>query len=74
MTKDGMTLPRRGWLSSEEIMVPYAQVRYGYHQGSLNLFKVGEDAVRRSFPVRDIWNAIIFEEIMTAIGMVKLKK
>jgi hypothetical protein len=74
MTAEGMTLPSNRLFGKDEIFVPYTQIRYGFNQGLLNIVKSDEEHIKRSFTIRDTWNAAIFEEILKAIQTVKSKK
>jgi hypothetical protein len=74
MTADGMTLSNNHIFGRKDVFVPYSQIRYGFNQGVLTVVKDGETKVNRAFVVRDVWNAIIFEQLLKAISIVKTQK
>ncbi len=74
MTADGMTLSSGMLMWRKDVFVPYSEIRYGFNQGNLTVVKNGDNSVNRSFVVRDQWNAVIFEQILKAIQIVKSKK
>jgi hypothetical protein len=74
MSAEGMTLSSGALLWKKEVFVPYSQIRYGFNQGNLTVVKDGERTVSRSVAVRDTWNAVIFEQLLKAIQIVKTQK
>lgn len=51
----------------EEIMVPWSDVRFGVHQGRLNLSSSQNKKFAKAYSLRDTWNAVIFEQITKAL-------
>ena len=58
----------------EEILVPWSDVRFGVHQGHLNLSSNQNKKFTKSFALRDAWNAVIFEQITKAFFKLRDKK
>lgn len=67
ITKDGIYL-RTGMLMWEkEHLIPWKDVRYGNHNGSLNISSSANDKLAATMSVRDVWNAVIFEPILKTL-------
>jgi hypothetical protein len=47
----------------EEILIPWSDSTFNVHQGHLNLFSKQNKKVKKSYALRDVWNAVIFEQI-----------
>jgi hypothetical protein len=50
-------------LWKEDVLVPWSHVRFGTHQGHLNLSSSQNKKFSKSYSLRDVWNAVIFEQI-----------
>jgi hypothetical protein len=74
MTAQGMTLPSPKLFGQDEVFVPYAQIRYGFSNGVLTVVNNRDEKIKRSFTLRETWNAAIFEQILKAIPLVQNKK
>ena len=55
----------------EDIMVPWSDVRFGIHQGHLNLSSSNNKKFKKSFALRSVWNAVIFEQITKALSKIR---
>jgi hypothetical protein len=55
----------------EEIMVPWSDVRFGVNQGHLNLGSSNNKKFAKSFALRSVWNAVIFEQITKALSKLR---
>ncbi|MEI8120428.1 MAG: tetratricopeptide repeat protein [bacterium] len=71
LTSEGVYLTTGSLWWQKEIMVPWSDIRYGNHQGSLNLSSSKDKNISTSMALRDAWNAVFFEYIAKAV--VKLK-
>lgn len=51
----------------QDHLISWADVRFGSHQGQLNISSSTNPKARASFPLRSVWNAPIFKELANAI-------
>ena len=54
-------------LWKEEHLISWADVRFGSHQGQLNVSSATNKKANKSFSLREVWNAPIFKEVANAI-------
>jgi hypothetical protein len=59
-------------LWKEEVLVPWSDVRFGTHQGHLQLSSSQNKKFSKSYSLREAWNAVVFKQI--AEEFMKLRK
>jgi hypothetical protein len=65
VTKDGVYF-RTGIFKKVDHLVPWTDIRYGFHAGNLNISSASK-GYRASISVRNAWNAVIFEPIIKVL-------
>jgi flagellar hook-basal body complex protein FliE len=65
VTKDGVYF-RTGIFKKVDHLVPWTDIRYGFHAGNLNVSSASK-GYRASISVRNAWNAVIFEPIIKVL-------
>ncbi len=71
---DGIRAPTGMLFWKDEQVVPWDAVRFGIHQGHLNISSAGNSKVSKSLSLRDVWNAVIFEDVAKGIVAERAKK
>jgi hypothetical protein len=71
LSAQGMHIPTGILFWKEANFVPYTEIKFNSHQGQLRVFSSKTPKITKSFPLRETWNAVIFEEIINAV--VKLR-
>lgn len=51
----------------QDQLIPWTDIRFGSHQGQLNISSSTNSKARASFSLRSVWNAPIFKELANAI-------
>ena len=67
LNKAGIRLATGMWLCKKEHIIPWDRVAYYLYGGSLHLSDKSENTVSQSYELRNIWNAVIFEQIAKAL-------
>lgn len=65
LTKEGVYF-RTGIFKKVDHLVPWTDIRYGFHAGNLNISSASK-GYRASISVRGAWNAVIFEPIIKVL-------
>ena len=50
----------------EEVLIPWSDSTFNVHQGHLNLYSKQNKKFKKSYALRDVWNAVLFEQITKA--------
>ena len=58
----------------EEVTIPWSDSTFNVHQGHLNLFSKQNKKFKKSYALRDVWNAVLFEQITKAFFKLRDKK
>jgi hypothetical protein len=72
--QQGITMSKGALFWKEEVVIPYADISMSCAQGSLYVRSIKRPEFNSSFSLRDCWNAVIFEEIVTALVKRKSSK
>lgn len=67
LSAKGMHIPTGMLFWKEANFVPYTEIKFNTHQGQLNVFSSKTPKIAKTFPLRETWNAVIFEEITNAV-------
>ena len=67
LTAKGMSGTTGSLFWRQDHLIPWTDVRFGFHQGQLNINSATNSKARASFSLRLVWNAPIFEELANAI-------
>jgi hypothetical protein len=67
LTSDGIRTTVGVLLWKENVLIPWPVVRFGSHQGHLNLSSSQNKKFSKSYSLRDVWNAVIFEQIAKSL-------
>jgi hypothetical protein len=71
LSAQGMHIPTGMLFWKEANFVPYTEIKFNTHQGQLRVFSSKNQEIAKTFPLRETWNAVIFEELVNAV--VKLR-
>jgi len=71
---DGVYMHSGVLLWKKEHLVPWKDIRYGTNAGVLTVRSVTNKDVSETSSVRDVWNAVIFEQIVQKLMELKAKK
>lgn len=74
IAKDGIYMTSGALLWKKEHLVPWKDIRFGTNQGVLTVISVNDKGIRSSSPLREVWNAVIFESIVNKIMDIKSKR
>lgn len=74
IAKDGIYMTSGALLWKKEHLVPWKDIRFGTNQGVLTVISVNDKGIRSSSPLREVWNAVIFEPIVNKIMDIKSKR
>ena len=58
-------------LWKEEVLVPWSEVRFSVANGKLNLSSAKNRKFSKSYSLREVWNAVIFEQITKVLMSVR---
>lgn len=72
LTSQGIRATVGKLLWKEEMFVPWSDVRFGFAQGHLNISSAKNRKFTKSYALRQVWNAAIFEE--TTKILMKLRR
>ena len=67
LTRGGVQFTTGALMWETEHLVPYREVRFGTHQGTLSISSSRDKKATISLTLRDNWNAVLFEHIAKAI-------
>jgi C-terminal repeat of topoisomerase len=67
LTSEGIRATVGMLMWKEEVLVSWSDVRFGIHQGRLNISSAQNRKFSKSYSLRDIWNAVIFEQIVNTL-------
>jgi TPR repeat protein len=71
LTAEGMYITTGSLWWKKETLVPYSDLRFGNHQGHLNVSSAKDKKISASMALRDAWNAVFFEFIVKAVVELK---
>lgn len=69
----GMYIPSGALFWKEDNLVPWADIRFSTQDGQLHVFSERNRKLSAGFPLREVWNAVIFEDLINAINRLKNK-
>jgi hypothetical protein len=58
----------------EEVLIPWSDSTFNVHQGHLNLYSKQNKKFKKSYALREVWNAVLFEQITKAFFKLRDKK
>jgi len=67
LTREGIQASVGVLLWKEDVLIPWSDIRFGTAEGQLNLRSSQNRKFSKSYSLRDVWNAVIFEYIVKTL-------